>query len=128
MADKLALGKLGEQLAVQYLLKQGYKIIERNFRKRYGEIDIVAQDPSTRSGEVGETLVFVEVKTRYPNNFGSPEEAITPWKLKSLIKSAEYYKMLHPELPDLLRIDFVGVEFGEDGRVKEIKLIRNITF
>jgi len=125
--SNLSLGRLGEDLAAKYLQKQGYKIIERNFKKRYGEIDIVARDPSTRSEQVGETLVFVEVKTRFPGEFGLPEESITPWKLKSLIKSAEYYKMLHPELPDLLRIDFVGVEFGEDGGVREIKLIKNIS-
>lgn len=117
--NNLQLGKIGEGVAVKYLQKQGFQIIERNFKKRYGEIDIVAKDR--------DTLVFVEVKTRSPGEFGLPEEAITPWKLKSLVKSAQYYKMLHPELPDLLRIDFVGVEFGTDGKVKEIKLIKNIS-
>lgn len=117
--SNLSLGKFGEDLATKYLQKQGYKIIERNFKKKYGEIDIVAQ--------VDESLVFIEVKTRFTSKYGLPEEAITPWKLKSLVKSAEYYKRLHPELPDLLRIDFIGVEFLENGKIKEIKLIKNIS-
>lgn len=125
--SNLSLGRLGEDLATKYLQKQGYRIIERNFKARYEEIDIIAIDPSTKKVEVGETLVFVEVKARTENDLVSPEESITPKKIRSLIKCCQYYKMLHPELPELLRIDFVGVEFGEDGRVKEIKLIKNIS-
>ena len=69
--------KFGEDKACEYLKKLNFKIIERNFRKGYGEIDIVAIDSSDRSGQV---LVFVEVKTRTSNAFGSPLEGITYWK------------------------------------------------
>lgn len=124
MDDKKLLGRRGEELASKFLQKQGYRIIERNFQRRYGEIDIVAIDPSPDSGEV--TLVFVEVKTRCVGDFVSPEESVTPWKLRVLKRSAQYYKMLHPEFPELLRIDFVGVEFGFEGKLENIKLIKNI--
>lgn len=115
---------LGEDKACNYLQKKGYKIIERNFRKGYGEIDIVAIDPSTSSGQI---LVFVEVKTRTSDQFGSPLEAITFWKLKSLIKTAQYYKMTHPKLPDSLRIDAVSVILSEDNKVESIELAKNIS-
>lgn len=114
---------LGEDKACEYLKKLGFKIIERNYRKSYGEIDIVALDPTTASGQV---LVFVEVKTRTSNQFGSPLESITYWKLKSLLKTAQYYKMTHKNLPESLRIDAVSVTIL-DNKVKEIKLSKNIS-
>lgn len=125
MPDNILLGKKGEEIAAKYLQKNGYRIIERNFKKRYGEIDIVAIDLSADSGQ--DVLVFVEVKTRYINDFVSPEESITPWKIKSLKRTAEYYKMLHPNSPELMRIDFVGVKMENDGKVSEINLIKNIS-
>jgi len=66
-------GNKGEELAAGYLSKKGYKIIERNFRTRFGEIDIVCWD--------GETLVFVEVKTKIGHDFGEPEEMVNKGKL-----------------------------------------------
>lgn len=116
--------KLGEDKACEYLKKLGFKIIERNFRKRYGELDIVAVDPSAGSGR--EVLCFVEVKTRTSNQFGSPLEAINYWKLKSLIKTAQYYKMTHKNLPESLRVDAVSVKlFGKE--VESVELTKNIT-
>jgi len=117
--DQQLRGKKGEELAASYLKSQGYKILERNFKKRYGEIDIIAQS--------GSTLVFIEVKTRWSRKFGLPEEAVTPWKLKSVIRTAQYYKMLHPELPEAMRIDVVAVDFCARGREKRIRLIKNVT-
>lgn len=115
--------KLGEDKACEYLKKLGFKIIERNFRKGYGEIDIIAVDPSTSSAQV---LVFIEVKTRTSDQYGSPLEAINYWKLKSLIKTAQYYKMTHKNLPESLRIDAVSVILNGNN-VESIKLTRNIT-
>lgn len=117
VANPIAL--LGEDKACEYLRKNGYKIIERNFRKGYGEIDIVAIHKNT--------LVFVEVKTRTSNQFGSPLESINYWKLKSLIKTAQYYKLIHPKLPDSLRIDAVSVILSEDYKVENIEYIENIS-
>jgi putative endonuclease len=115
--------KLGEDKACEYLKKLGFKILERNYRKTYGEIDIIAIDPSDPSGQV---LAFVEVKTRTSNLFGSPLEAITPWKLRSLIKTAQYYKMTHRNLPESLRIDAVSVILNGD-KIESIELMRNIS-
>ena len=120
------IARIGEELATSFLRKKGYKIIERNFRKGYGEIDIIAIDPSTISGQV-DTLVFVEVKTRISINFGSPFEAITPWKLKTLVKTAQFYKSLHPALPQSLRIDAVSVKLSKNNSVEKIELLENIS-
>jgi putative endonuclease len=110
--------KLGEDKACEYLKKLGFKIIERNYRKTYGEIDIIAIEK--------DVLAFIEVKTRTSNLFGSPLEAITYFKLKSLIKTAQYYKMTHKNLPEALRIDAVSVILNK-GEIQSIELTRNIS-
>lgn len=113
------IARIGEEEAASFLQKLDYKIIERNFRKGYGEIDIIALK--------NEILIFVEVKTRTTINFGAPFEAITPWKLKSLIKTAQFYKSLHPALPQSLRIDAVSVKLSNDNTVEKIELLENIS-
>lgn len=114
--------KLGEDKACEYLKKLGFKIIERNFRKGYGEIDIVAIDESEKE----KVLAFIEVKTRTSNQFGTPLEAITYWKLKTLIKTAQYYKMTHRNLPESLRIDAIAVILNGN-EVQNIELTKNIS-
>lgn len=111
-------GNFGEDLASKFLRDKGYILIERNFRSIYGEIDIVAQD--------GDVLVFIEVKTRTDNQFGSALEAITPWKIKKIIRTAQYYKIIHPQLPEQLRIDAVTIDFCQSGGPK-VELYKNIT-
>ena len=119
-----SLGKMGEKLAADFLASKGYEIIEMNFNKRWGEIDIVAIE----KGESNEkTLVFVEVKTRMESDKVSPEESITPWKIKTLKRTALFYKTLHPELPKLLRIDFVGLVLKNNLRLERINHIKNIS-
>lgn len=117
--DNLSLGRLGERIASEYLSSQGYKIIEMNFQKRWGEIDIVAL-------ELG-TLVFVEVKTRMVGDFISPEDSMSSHKINTLKKSAYFYSVKHPELPQALRIDFVGIEMNNNLKPIRINLIKNIT-
>jgi len=114
-----SLGNLGENLALKQLKNNGYKILERNFRSKFGEIDIIAQE--------GDFLVFIEVKTRWSQKFGPPEEAVTPRKIKRITKAAQYYKMLHPELPEALRIDVVAIDLSPGGEVGEIKILKNVT-
>lgn len=110
---------LGENAACQYLKVRGFTILERNFRKGYGEIDIIALK--------GKVLIFIEVKTRSNNNFGDPFEAISKKKLAKLIEVAKFYKYsLRPDLPDDLRIDAIGVRLAR-GQVKDIEHIENIT-
>ncbi|OGY07905.1 MAG: hypothetical protein A2700_01225 [Candidatus Blackburnbacteria bacterium RIFCSPHIGHO2_01_FULL_44_64] len=111
--DRQRFGREGENKAVRFLEKSGYKVLTRNFRSKLGEIDIVAIDHNT--------LVFVEVKTRRDSNHGYPEEAVTPRKLRSIIKTGEYYKLLNPQTPELLRIDVVAID-GE-----EVRLLKNVS-
>ena len=113
------LGLLGEQIASRFLENLGYKIIERNFSSKLGEIDIVALD--------GDILVFVEVKARWSDNFGLPEEAITPQKIRKIIKTAQYYKLKHPQLPESLRIDAIALDIVLNGETKDIRHYKNIS-
>ncbi len=113
------LGRLGEQLASRHLKNNGYRLLAKNFHSRFGEIDLIALD--------GPTLVFVEVKTRWSQKFGSPEEAVTPRKIRRMIKAAYYFQLLHPELPESLRLDVVAIDLSPNGKVERIEIIKNIT-
>lgn len=113
------LGVKGERIAAEYLQNKGYRIIERNFRKQYGEVDIITVHNNT--------LIFIEVKTRSSDTFGGGLEAISSWKLKSLMKTGRLYKKLHWNLPESLRIDAISVEMEKSGEVKKIEHIENIT-
>lgn len=118
--QKIKTGALGEDIACEFISKKGYKILQRNFKARYGELDIIAID--------GKTLVFIEVKTRTNLLFGTPEEAITPRKLHELIQTCQYYVILHPELPKLLRIDVIGIMMDKiTEEVQRITHTENIT-
>lgn len=98
---KSKVGSIGEQAAASYLLSKQFLILERNFKARYGEIDIVARE--------GNTLVFVEVKTRSGTSFGSPEMSVTPRKLREVIQTAQYYVLLHPGTCPDMRVDVVAI-------------------
>jgi putative endonuclease len=117
-------GGLGEKYALTLLEKAGYKIIEKNFHSYPGEIDIIAIDPSGWK-EGGNTLVFVEVKTRWSDKYGKPEEAVGAQKLQRIRKTGEYYVLTHPNLPKKLRIDVVAIEV-RGGRVISSKIIKAI--
>jgi putative endonuclease len=110
-------GAIGEKLAVDYLKKHGYKIIERNFRCREGEIDIIARK--------GECLVFVEVRTKRNTAFGTPEESVNLSKREKLISLANAYLQAYDKLPDFWRIDVVAVELGPNNRVSRLEHIEN---
>jgi len=112
-------GNRGEGIVCQYLKKQGYKILERNYRIRGGEIDIVAKE--------GKTLVFVEVKTRYSHDFGLPVESMTLWKIKFLLKTARFYVQKINWGWKEYRLDFVSVDFADSRDNPKIELIKNIT-
>jgi putative endonuclease len=113
MIKTLVTGKYGEWLAARYLKKGGYTILKRNYKNPVGEIDIIAMD--------GETVVFVEVKTRTSDEFGEPCEAIDYKKRKKLIDTALYYLKKHGGTP-AARFDLVGVSLWAAGRgVEHIK-------
>ena len=113
------LGKLGENIASLYLQKKGFRILERNFKRHYGEIDIIALD--------GKVLVFVEVKTRIGLLFGTPQEAVTPRKLHEVVQTAQFYKSLHEEFPESLRIDVVAILLHGDESLQSLQYIPNVT-
>lgn len=116
--DNTKTGSEGEDLACQHLRKLGYKILQRNFRIRGGEIDIICQDK--------DYLVFVEVKTRYSHEYGLPQESITPWKIKALLKTAQFYIQKIKWGDRGYRIDLVSLDFADSGK-PEIELIKDIT-
>lgn len=117
---KKSLGNLGENLALKHLKNKGYKFLERNFRSKFGEIDLICQD--------SQTLVFVEVKTRFSKDYGNPEEAVTQVKINSIIKTGQYFSLLHPSLPESLRIDVVAINLEpETTKLLSLKHIKNIT-
>ena len=103
--ERQTLGKQGEDLAAEYLQKKGYRILQRNFRCRRGELDLVALQ--------GRTLVFVEVKTRRGLQFGEPREAVTQTKQQHLLQGAAYYCKLQGESGMEKRMDVVEVLFLE---------------
>lgn len=110
--DNKVTGNKGETLAVEYLQKKGYKIIERNFRTRFGEIDIVCQN--------AQTLIFVEVKTKIGHDFGEPEEMVNKKKISQVKKMGEVY--LQGKGGDFLcRVDAVAVVLKEDGTVERLE-------
>ncbi len=110
-------GKSGEDIAANWIKDQGYTLVSRNFSSRLGEIDIIAKD--------GPQIVFIEVKTRSSTVFGAPASAITPKKLSSLIKTAEYYLLMN-KIGRNYRIDAVEV-IMKNGSVESIHHIKNIT-
>lgn len=118
MSNKIT-GDYGEELACDYLKKIGYEILDRNFRIRGGEIDIVCKDK--------DYFVFVEVKTRYSHEYGLPVESITPWKIKSLLKTAQFYLLKINWGDKGYRLDLVTIDFANDPQKPDIELIRNIT-
>lgn len=110
---------MGEDAACRHLLKKGYKILERNFRKGYAEIDIIAV--------TNKTLVFFEVKTRTSDSFGTAFSAIDRRKLDLIVKTSLFYRYtLHPELPEDMRVDAIAV-YVKEGKVKSVEQLENIT-
>lgn len=104
MSKALERGKRGEELAADFLRSCGYLIVEANYRWRGGEIDLIARE--------GNTLVFVEVKSRSSESFGLPEESVHPAKQRKLIQTAQRYLLEHPTELDV-RFDVVALSGGK---------------
>ena len=105
-------GNRGEDLATEYLQKKGYKIIERNFRTRFGEIDIVCRD--------GQTLVFVEVKTKIGHDFGEPEEMVNKSKISKVKRMGEVY-LQDKGINVGCRVDVVAIVMENNGSVEKLE-------
>lgn len=113
------LGNRGEKIAANFLRKRGYRIIEKNYHSRLGEIDIVARE--------NDSVVFVEVKTRRSTDFGLPEEALSYDKRRRLTKVAMGY-LAHRRIEDInCRFDVVSILMDDKKvrKVKHVELIKN---
>src|SRR5512136_1427792 len=114
--DKRALGERGEAIATAYLRGQKFAIVERNFRCKGGEVDIIARD--------GKTLVFVEVKTRRTLSFGPPQLALTPFKQRQISKAALTWLAKKRLFGASARFDVIAI-IAPDHQVPQIDHIRN---
>lgn len=110
-----SLGDFGERVAAAHLEAQGYRIVDRNFRTREGEIDIVAEKEGC--------LAFVEVRTRRGREMGTAAESITPRKQQRLLALAQAYLQAHEDAPVRQRIDVITVSLAADGRVLAVEHI-----
>ncbi len=110
-----ALGARGEEAAAKALRRAGYKIRERNYHTRWGEVDIVAEQRGV--------LAFVEVKTRADDRFGDPAQAVTPRKQARLHRAAQRYLTEHRLHDRLCRFDVVAVLWPPDARKPQVTIL-----
>jgi putative endonuclease len=106
-SSRSKLGTQGESIAAAHLEAQGMRIIDRNVHSRYGEVDLIAEE--------GDTLVFVEVKTRRTAAYGTPEESVTPRKRERLLLTAQTYLQQHDLDQRAYRIDVVAITLQASG-------------
>lgn len=110
---RVAIGKAAEEAAAVYLERSGLRIVERNWRCRRGEVDLIGID--------GDTLVFVEVRSRTnPANFGTAIEAVSPRKCRQVRDVAAVYLHLRRHGDKDVRFDAIAVTFGPDGGIAEL--------
>jgi putative endonuclease len=117
-SSSIRVGRIGEKIAEEYLVTNGFEIVDKNFRTPYGEIDLVAcKDDLT---------VFVEVKTRRSLSFGYPEGAITARKLQHMISAAQAYMQSKENSDGTWRIDVIAVQIGNKAEVTKITHFENL--
>lgn len=115
--QRLMLGRLGENKAVDFLKKKGFRLLERNYRCKLGEIDIIAMK--------GETLVFVEVRCRSSETFGLPQESVN-WRKQSKIRRiAQQYLNARSEKDIKARFDVIAIMIDKEERLVKIEHIEN---
>ncbi|MEY8017214.1 YraN family protein [Mycobacterium servetii] len=116
---RVELGAMGEALAVDHLTRMGFRIVDRNWRCRYGELDVIAADDAARA------VVFVEVKTRTGDGYGGLPNAVTPGKVRRLRRLAGLWLAGQDVRWAAVRIDVIGVRVGRH-RTPEITHLRGI--
>lgn len=119
MLTRAEIGALGEQLASDHLIGLGWAILTRNWRCRYGELDVIAVDPTT------DTVVFVEVKTRTTDGFGGLAQAVTAQKVRRLRRLAAMWLATQEHHWPAVRVDVIGVRIGRR-RTPEIHHLRGV--
>ena len=116
-----ALGRHGEEIACRYLRSKGYVILEKNFRSRYGELDIIARQ--------GGVITFVEVKTRRNRRFGEPFEAVTLRKQERVRRMASAWLMTQRDesahAERIYRFDVISIVLADDGGMKTLEHIED---
>ncbi|MDD2402562.1 MAG: YraN family protein [Clostridia bacterium] len=115
--DRIALGRIAENFATEYIVERGYRIRERNFRCSFGEIDIIAEE--------NDTLVFVEVRSKQNCNYGLPQETVNWLKQRKLRKLATYYLKRNDCLSEICRFDVIGILFDKQNKIQQIELIKD---
>ena len=117
MTGRRSLGDFGERVAAAHLEAKGYRVLATNFRVREGEVDIVARQ--------GETVAFVEVKTRRGDAMGSAVESVDARKAERLLLAAEAFAQERPDLPPGRRIDLIAIDLDTAGRVVSVQHIES---
>ena len=115
--SKKSIGDIGENYAERYLKRKRYKVLERNFKNKLGEIDIICSK--------GDFLCFVEVKSRSSLNFGSPIDAVNYHKQKRIINGAKYYIMKNKISKMNIRFDVIEVFMNKDHKPVSLNHIEN---
>jgi putative endonuclease len=115
--EKLDLGDFGERLARTHLEAKGYQVLTARYRCLFGEVDLIARQ--------GETLVFVEVKTRMSRSHGGALESVTPAKLRAFVKACQHYLQRHPHEGDL-RMDLIAIDLRGDGRLVALEHLEGL--
>jgi putative endonuclease len=110
--DNKATGNLGEEVAAAFLTARGFRVLERNFLCKGGEVDIVARDPKDKS------LVFVEVKARRDLSYGVPQLAVTPFKQRQISKAALTWLAKKRQMDSNARFDVIAILLDDNGRHK----------
>ena len=109
------LGYTGEKVAAEYLIKNQYQIVERNFRCRQGEIDIIAYDRKSKE------YVFIEVKTRTNFEYGKPVDSVNKMKQKHIVSATKYYLYLHNVKNMYIRFDIIEIYKKDKYIINHIK-------
>ena len=115
--ETISTGRRGESLALEFLIGLRYAIVEKNYRKQYGEVDIIARD--------GDTLVFIEVKTRQTTVFGTPFEAVDARKQRQISRIAQEYMQSHRLGDEPARFDVIAVRLERDNQPATIDHMKN---
>ncbi len=116
--EKQIIGNRGEDIACEYLIKNGYRIVVRNFRIKGGELDIIARHR--------DELIFFEVKTRGQRSFGYPEEAVTIHKMKRITRAIKYYLCKTSIKNIYIRFDIISVELQNNQQDTKVVHLKNI--
>lgn len=115
--EKIKVGKIGEGIALEFLKRRGYKVLETNFRTPFGELDLVARKK--------DFTVFVEIKTRTTSSLGPPYLSVTRIKQEHLIKNALCYLKRYGLVDSNWRIDVVSVKLNREYEAEDIEIIEN---